>query len=57
MEETLKTLNIADMTKKIKNKPIVNIGPQVAENQKKRYQSAPNLHSTGGGDLVPELLI
>jgi len=59
MEETLNTLRYADRARKIKNKPIVNIDPQVAELNNLREQvqflKAQILQLTGGCGLIPEL--
>jgi len=57
-EETLNTLNYADMARKIKNKPIVNIDPIVADlNSRIRKHTAHllSVQLTGGYGLMPEL--
>jgi kinesin family member 4 len=58
MEETLNSLRYADRARKIKNKPIINIDPQLAElnNLKEQVQflKAQILQLTGGCGLMPE---
>ena len=59
MEETLNTLRYADRARKIKNKPIINIDPQIAEmnNLREQVQFLKNqiLQLTGGCGMMPEL--
>jgi kinesin family protein 4/21/27 len=58
MEETLNSLRYADRARKIKNKPIINIDPQLAElnNLKEQVQflKAQILQLTDGCGLMPE---
>jgi kinesin family protein 4/21/27 len=59
MEETLNTLRYADRARKIKNKPIVNIDPQLAElnglRQEVHVLKAQIIQLTGGAGLMPNL--